>query len=212
MLKLKVCGLTDPSNIQKIIELGPEMIGLIFHSSSPRDVRQKNAIEFCAIIPPHIKRVGVFVDSDLNFIEETIARYKLDIIQLYHEDISTFQDLRKKVKIIKAISVNTKVDLIKTNNYADQADIFLFDTKGEKPGGNGIKFDWRILQNYKDKVPFILSGGIGPDDAEAIKQVHHKQFYGIDINSKFEYKPGIKNINAIHNFKTQLYENDEYTK
>ncbi len=212
MLKLKVCGSTDPENIKQLVKLGPDMMGLIFYSSSQRDVSSKNVTEICEMIPSHIKRVGVFVDSDLNFIEEKIILYKLDLIQLYHEDISRFQDLRAKVKIIKAISVNTKTDLLRTYVYRDQTDLFLFDTKGAKPGGNGIKFDWRIIQNYKEKTPFLLSGGIGPNDAESIKQIYHEQFYGIDINSKFEIEPGIKNINAIQNFKTHLYENIEHNR
>ncbi len=212
MLKLKVCGSTDPENIKQLVKLGPDMIGLIFYSSSQRDVSSKNATEICETIPSHIKRIGVFVDSDLNFIEETIIRYKLDLIQLYHEDISSFQDLRSKVKIIKAISVNTGADILKTDNYIHQSDFFLFDTKGEKPGGNGIKFDWRIIENYKGKIPFLLSGGIGPNDAESIKQIYHEQFFGIDINSKFEIEPGIKNIETIHHFKTKLYDNTEHNR
>jgi len=212
MLKLKVCGLTDSLNIKQVIELEPEMVGLIFYAPSQRDVSTKNVLDLCAVIPPNIKRVGVFVDSDYNFIKVAIKKYQLNSIQLYHQDISSFQDLRKEVKIIKAIAVHTELDLIAAKQYTNQSDLFLFDTKGEKPGGNGLKFDWRILQNYKEKTPFMLSGGINVNDAAIIKKINHEQFYGIDINSKFEVEPGIKNIKAIQQFKTKLYENVEHNK
>ncbi len=210
MLKLKVCGLTDPQNIKKVIELEPDMIGLIFYSPSKRDVSDKGATELCEMIPSHIKRVGVFVDSPVNFISDVIEAFKLDVIQLYHDDMSSFQQLRSKVHIIKAISISKEADLLRTMDYITQADLFLFDTKGENPGGNGKKFDWRILQNYEGKLPFIVSGGIDENDADAIKQIQHAQFYGIDINSKFETKPGLKNIKAIQHFKKELYANIEH--
>ncbi len=212
MLKLKVCGLTDLENIKQLLELRPEMIGLIFYSTSQRNVSPKNASALCDIIPPEVKRVGVFVDSELPFITEIIEKCKLNFIQLYHQDISAFQELRSKVKLIKAISVNTAADLLSAEEYSDKADLLLFDAKGENAGGNGIKFDWRILEKYKGKTPFILSGGIDSDDANTIKKIDHERFYGIDINSKFEVAPGIKNIKTIQHFKTKLYESIEHNK
>lgn len=210
MLKLKICGATNPENIKELSSIKPDMIGLIFYSFSKRDISSKTASDICHAISPNIKRVGVFVDLEAPLVEFIIAEYKLDFIQLYHNDISDFQYLRTKVQIIKAISILKEIDLLSTIKYESQSDLFLFDTKGDKPGGNGFKFDWRILQKYKGKTPFMLSGGISPEDVNHVKQFNHQQLYGIDINSKFEIEPGIKNINTVKEFKTKLYENNKY--
>lgn len=212
MLKLKVCGLTNAENIKQLVKLNPEMIGLIFYLPSKRNVSIPNAFELCQVIPSHIDRVGVFVDAELPFITEAIEKCNLNFIQLYHQDISPFQELRSNVKLIKAIAVKTAADLLSAEEYADIADLLLFDAKGENAGGNGIKFDWQMLHNYKGKTPFILSGGIDIDDTKNIQQINHEHFYGIDINSKFEIKAGIKNIQKIQHFITTLYESFEHTK
>jgi phosphoribosylanthranilate isomerase len=209
MLKLKICGLTDPQNIKEIIELAPDMIGFIFYESSVRNIQDDNASKN---IPNSIQKVGVFVDADLTTIEAMIKKHQLNAIQLYHQDISLIQHLRTKVKLIKAIAVNTEADLSQAKLYEKQCDLFLFDTKGEKAGGNGIKFDWNILSSYEGEIPFILSGGIDISDVEHIKVLEHKKLYGIDINSKFEIKPGSKNIQKIKQFKKELYENIGHIK
>ncbi len=205
MLKLKVCGLTEPDNINKITALKPDMIGFVFYEASPRNYTGQ-------FISSTAKRAGVFVDAAPSLVEEKIKEFKLDLIQLYHENIEPFQYLRSQVKIVKAISIKTSEDLDRTKLYKDQCDVFLFDTKGENAGGNGFKFDWRIIDHYQGELPFILSGGIGPQDVDIIKQIEHKKLYGIDINSKFETAPGIKNIELIKQFKNELYANIEHIK
>jgi phosphoribosylanthranilate isomerase len=209
MLKLKICGLTDPQNIKEIIELAPDMVGFIFYPSSERNIQDDNASKD---IPHSIQKVGVFVDADQSTIETMIKKHQLNAIQLYHQDISPFQHLRSNVTFIKAISIRTEADLDQTQLYEQQCDFFLFDTKGEKAGGNGIKFDWRILTSYAGEIPFILSGGIDISDVKHIKAIKHKKIYGIDINSKFEIKPGSKNIQKIKQFKKELYENIGHNK
>jgi len=209
MLKLKICGLTDPQNIKEIIELAPDMVGFIFYQSSERNIQDDNASKD---IPHSIQKVGVFVDADLTTIESMIKKHRLNAIQLYHQHISLFQHLRTNVTLIKAIAVKTEADLGQTKLYENQCDLFLFDTKGEKAGGNGIKFDWRILTSYAGEIPFILSGGIDISDVKHIKAIKHKKIYGIDINSKFEIKPGSKNIQKIKQFKKELYENIGHNK
>ena len=163
------------------------------------------------LVSAYLERIKK-IDAIPNTIETTIAEFELDAIQLYHDDISVFQYLRPKVKIIKAIAIKTEADIANTKIYNDQCDLFLFDTKGEKAGGNGIKFDWHILSSYQSEKPFILSGGIDLYDVEVLRSINHQKLYGIDINSKFEIKPGIKNIKKIKQFKNNLYENIEHIK
>jgi phosphoribosylanthranilate isomerase len=209
MLKLKICGLKDPDNIKEIVKLEPDMIGFIFHEGSPRNIGTDQVFE---TIPETIQKVGVFVDAEPVFVELVSERFQLNAIQLYHHDIKPFQYLRSKLKLIKAVSVRSEKELEKIGTYEDQCDLFLFDAKGDKAGGNGIKFDWNIIQFYKGKAPFILSGGIGPGDTALIRSLDHRNLVGIDINSKFESEPGLKNIKTIQQFKKELYEKLEYNK
>jgi phosphoribosylanthranilate isomerase len=207
MLKLKVCGLKNPQNIKEIAELEPAMMGFVFHKGSPRDV---SSDQFNYEIPSQIEKVGVFVDSDLLYVESVIKRFQLNAIQLYHEDLKPFQRLRAKVKLVKAISIGSRSDIYKTRAYLQDCDLFLFDAKGENAGGNGIKFNWEILETYSGGTPFFLSGGIAPEDASLIKEFKHKNLIGIDINSKFELSRGIKNTELVKQFKNELHENIEY--
>lgn len=209
MLKLKVCGLKDPQNIKEIMALEPEMLGFIFHESSPRKILIDSVSRK---MPTAIEKVGVFVDSDPNYVDSMIKKFKLNAIQLYHEDLKPFQQLRKKIKLIKAVSIGSRSDIYKTRAYMQDCDLFLFDTKGKNAGGNGTKFDWEILDAYSGSIPFLLSGGIGSTDVEAIKNIDHNKLIGIDINSRFEIEPGIKNIEMIKQFKKELYENVEYNR
>jgi phosphoribosylanthranilate isomerase len=209
MLKLKICGLKDPENIKHIISLKPDMIGFVFYEKSPRNIAGN---EILSEIPADTEKVGVFVDSDPIYIDSAIKKFRLNAIQLYHEDLKPFQRLRTKVKLIKAISIENCSDIYKTRAYQQDCDTFLFDTRGKKAGGNGKKFDWEILHAYTGRIPFFLSGGISPADVPLIKKLKYENMIGIDINSKFELEPGLKNIEAIKQFKEELYENIEYLK
>lgn len=208
----------DADNIRDISALGVDMIGLIFYPLSPRYVQQFSS--GAGIIPDYAPdmgktplRVGVFVDDMPQNIVTRVYNYKLDYIQLYgNEPRETLENLRAtidpdikpKIKIIKAISVSSAEDIKKYKEYVGAADLFLFDTKCKTVGGSGEQFDWQVLQAYDGDVPFLLSGGIGPDDAERIKNFHHPKCIGIDLNSKFEIEPALKDVEKLKQFLVKV--------
>lgn len=208
----------DADNIRDISALGVDMIGLIFYPPSPRYVQQFSS--GAGIIPDYAPdmgktplRVGVFVDDMPQNIVTRVYNYKLDYIQLHgNEPRETLENLRAtidpdikpKVKIIKAISVSSAEDIKKYKEYVGAADLFLFDTECKTVGGSGEQFDWQVLQAYDGDVPFLLSGGIGPDDAELIKNFHHPKCIGIDLNSKFEIEPALKDVEKLKQFLVKV--------
>lgn len=177
-----------------------------------------------------IPRIGVFVDDDIENVLIQSMRFSLNCIQLhgnetreYCEDLNQgFKELIEmfnkeaqkhnpdvepfdgRIQIIKAISVNSAEDIQKYKDYVGAVDYFLFDTKCKQKGGSGVQFDWSVLDAYDGDVPFLLSGGIGPDDAERVKAIKHPMLGGIDINSKFEKEPGIKDVEKIKKFLEEL--------
>ena len=192
---VKVCGMRDAENIREVEALGIDMMGFIFYPKSSRYVSEQPAY-----LPQKCKRVGVFVNEDVENIKKIADNYALDFIQLHgHESIEDVQKLQDR-KVIKAFNIATKEDLDATVPYVGLVDYFLFDTKGPSVGGNGEKFDWSILDAYNGDTPFLLSGGIGPDDAERIKTFRHPKCIGIDLNSRFEIEPGIKDIVKLKTF------------
>ncbi len=208
----------DADNIRDISALGVDMIGLIFYPPSPRYVQQFSS--GAGIIPDYAPdmgktplRVGVFVDDMPQNIVTRVYNYKLDYIQLHgNEPRETLENLRAtidpdikpKIKIIKAISVSSAEDIKEYKEYVGAADLFLFDTKCKTVGGSGEQFDWQVLQAYDGDVPFLLSGGIGPDDAERIKNFHHPKCIGIDLNSKFEIEPALKDVEKLKQFLVKV--------
>ncbi len=208
----------DADNIRDISALGVDMIGLIFYPPSPRYVQQFSS--GAGIIPDYAPdmgktplRVGVFVDDMPQNIVTRVYNYKLDYIQLHgNEPRETLENLRAtidpdikpKIKIIRAISVSSAEDIKKYKEYVGAADLFLFDTKCKTVGGSGEQFDWQVLQAYDGDVPFLLSGGIGPDDAERIKNFHHPKCIGIDLNSKFEIEPALKDVEKLKQFLVKV--------
>lgn len=208
----------DADNIRDISALGVDMIGLIFYPPSPRYVQQFSS--GAGIIPDYAPdmgktplRVGVFVDDMPQNIVTRVYNYKLDYIQLHgNEPRETLENLRAtidpdikpKIKIIKAISVSSAEDIKKYKEYVGAADLFLFDTKCKTVGGSGELFDWQVLQAYDGDVPFLLSGGIGSDDAERIKNFHHPKCIGIDLNSKFEIEPALKDVEKLKQFLVKV--------
>lgn len=208
----------DADNIRDISALGVDMIGLIFYPPSPRYVQQFSS--GAGIIPDYAPdmgktplRVGVFVDDMPQNIVTRVYNYKLDYIQLHgNEPRETLENLRAtidpdinpKIKIIKAISVSSAEDIKKYKEYVGAADFFLFDTKCKTVGGSGELFYWQVLQAYDGDVPFLLSGGIGPDDVERIKNFHHPKCIGIDLNSKFEIEPALKDVEKLKQFLVKV--------
>lgn len=159
------------------------------------------------------KFVGVFVDDMPQNIVTAVYNYHLSYVQLHGDESPVMIDnLRRtlvpdivpQIKIIKAISVSSAEDLKRCEPYEGHVDLFLFDTKCKGYGGSGQKYDWSVLEAYTGQTPFLLSGGIGPDDADRLRDFHHPQCVGIDLNSKFETAPGMKDINLLQNFLHQL--------
>ena len=200
---IKVCGMREAENIREVEALGIDMMGFIFWPKSSRYVSERPEY-----LPKHVKRVGVFVNEDPEQVKRLAADYRLDYIQLHGqespEQISHLSPLTSHLSIIKAFNIATAEDLLQTQPYECLADLFLFDTKGKSVGGNGEKFDWDVLDAYHGSTPFLLSGGIGPDDAERVNAFHHPKCIGIDLNSRFELSPGLKDIDALRRFVNDI--------
>ena len=165
-------------------------------------------------LPENIKKVGVFVDASIQEISEKITQYQLNAVQLHGKETVMFCKNVKKlgVEVIKVFSIDASFNFNTLKEYVFAIDYFLFDTKGKLPGGNGITFDWNILKNYHFNIPYFLSGGIGTTEVDGLqtflKTSAGKKCCGIDINSRFETKPGFKNIIKVRKFKKLLYENE----
>ncbi|MFZ2431372.1 MAG: phosphoribosylanthranilate isomerase [Lutibacter sp.] len=201
-MKIKVCGMRESENISELMTLKPDYVGFIFYDKSKRFVADFPQIE----IPSTTKKVGVFVNETIEEIGEKVQKYDLDFVQLHGNETPEFCEklASKSIKIIKAFSVGENFDFSAIKPFEKHVSLFLFDTKGNNYGGNGIKFNWDLLQNYTGKTSFLLSGGISKNDAAEIKKFKHPAFLGIDINSGFELEPGLKNIKEIKEFKSLL--------
>lgn len=196
-LKIKICGLKDRQNLMEIVKLRPDYYGFIFYSKSERHMQN-------TLLPSDLsfvsgKKTGVFVNGNAEKILKDAREYGLDSVQLHGNGSP---ELCGKIKsenleVIKAFSVDKDFDFKETRAYENVSDFFLFDTKGKKTGGNGFAFDWRSLEKYDQQKPFFLSGGIGPENIENIRSVQGMNLYGIDLNSKVEISPGIKDIDKI---------------
>lgn len=199
-MTIKVCGMRDAENIREVEALGIDMMGFIFWPKSKRYVSEKPEY-----LPVSCKRIGVFVDESIEQVKHIADNYALDIIQLHGSESPDFARRLRSVcgdtiATIKAFNIATKEDLEATKPYEGIVDDFLFDTKGQSVGGNGEKFDWSVLEAYDGQTPFLLSGGIGPDDAERVKAFLHPKCIGIDLNSRFEISPGFKDVNKLREF------------
>ena len=191
----KVCGMRNAENIREVSALGIDLMGFIFWPKSSRYVSEPPSY-----LPTDCKRVGVFVDATLEDIRQHIHNYQLDIVQLHGHESPEFAKALKPAIIIKAFNIATAEDLKQTRPYEGIADYFLFDTKAQLPGGSGEQFDWSVLSQYEGTTPFLLSGGIGPDDAERIKAFNHERCIGIDLNSRFELAPALKDVHQLKEF------------
>ena len=206
MIRVKVCGMNNPGNVKEIAELNPDIIGFIFYPGSPRYVGNDPDLVLFNSIPPGIKKTGVFYNEDNHKILDLSIRTGLDMIQL-HGDESPMACLQLKssgLPVIKAFNIDRDFDFESLNQYMPGCDYFLFDTKSEKPGGSGKKFAWEKLEAYSLDKPFFLSGGISPDDAAEIKSIINRGLFAVDINSRFETSPGIKDAVRVKTFINEL--------
>lgn len=203
---IKTCGMRDADNIRAVSELRIDWMGFIFWAPSSRYVSEKPTF-----LPTRQKRVGVFVDARIEEVKSKADEYALDLIQLHGSESPAFCEWLKansRQQLIKAFNIATQEDLEQTRPYEGLVDYFLFDTKAKMVGGNGTQFDWSVLSAYQGNTPFLLSGGIGPDDAEKVRNFHHPQLAGIDLNSRFELSPALKDIEKLKQFITEYNEQD----
>lgn len=214
-LSLKVCGMQQAGNMIQVAELQPDYMGLIFYEKSPRYFDGE-----LPEIAPEIKKAGVFVNAGIQEIKKKVSKYNLNAIQLHGDESAGFaKDLKRELQqlgntpeIIKVFSVGDDFDFQEIKAFEGIVDYFLFDTKTDLRGGSGKDFNWQILKNYPSNTPFFLSGGIGPEHGKAIAELKNHFYrngkpgllYAIDVNSKFELKPGLKKLKELKDFKTQI--------
>jgi len=196
-MKIKVCGMRDADNIKAVAALNPDYLGFIFYDKSPRFVGNLPA-EALADIPSTINKVAVFVNESLENISTLVDKYNFDFIQLHGDETPDFcKAPRNEAIVIKAFGINSGFDFKQLNKYKNKVDLFLFDAKTESRGGSGQTFDWNILDKYDLEVPFFVSGGLGPDNIEVALKIDQPKFYGVDLNSKFEISPALKDIDKL---------------
>ena len=191
----------EAENIREVEQLKVDMIGFIFYPKSPRCL-----YELPAYMPVKAKRVGVFVNEDKKEIEIFADRFSLDYIQLHGNESPEYcHSLRATgLRLIKAFSIARRKDFENIGTYEESCDYFLFDTKCEQHGGSGNQFDWSMLNSYKGKKPFLLSGGINLYSPPTLKELRHPQLAGFDLNSRFETKPGLKDVERLRHFLEEL--------
>jgi len=211
---IKVCGMRNAENITSVMQLKVDLIGLIFYEKSPRFVEKDGLMESDIDAIKHIKakRVGVFVNAGIDLIANKIRLYDLDCVQLHGNETEAFcrqlqqlPEMKNKL-IFKAINISTENDLDLCAKYEGIADMFVFDTKSTLGGGSGMQFSWDVLDNYNGKTPYLLSGGISSSDAQRVAdfKASHKMCLGIDLNSRFETEPAVKNIGLLQTFINEL--------
>ncbi len=196
-MKIKICGLMHKDNLLEVENLQPDYFGFIFYPKSERYIRSTLAPSDLMKVPG--KKVGVFVNSPEEEIIKAAKEFHLNAIQLHGDESPQYcENLKNKnLEVIKAFRVDKDFDFSMTKEFRSCCNFYLFDTKGKKEGGNGFSFDWQLLNNYDQEVPFFLSGGIGPENVMEINTLRNMNLYGIDLNSRVEISAGIKDIKKI---------------
>ncbi len=199
-IKLKICGMREPDNILEVGELEPDLMGFIFYDRSPRCVPAGFMLP--SGLRKSIRKVGVFVNEGFDEITNKVRTHSLDFVQLHGNEPVTLSEKLKEtgVGVIKAFSIDQHFDFDELNPYKGVVDFFLFDTKGKFYGGNASTFDWSLLNQYDQEVPFFLSGGVSSENVHDIAKLKGMNIHGVDINSSVEIQPGLKDIDAINDF------------
>ena len=209
-LQIKVCGMTDPAQVTALGEMGVDYIGFIFYPASPRYVLGKINIEQIKAITGPFKKVGVFVNADKEEILRTVEAAGLDMVQLHGDEAPLLcEKIAENIPVIKAFRLLNNDDVLyKAIPYREIVDYFLFDTNTKSFGGSGKRFDWNILKDLPLEKPFFLSGGISwehLDDLRVFRKLSvAKSLISLDINSRFEKEPGVKDLDKIQAFLGQL--------
>ena len=204
--RLKVCGMKVPSNIEMVADLQPDYMGFIFYNGSKRFIADLSA-QFVKDLPSNIKRTGVFVNEELRIVVERVLEYGLHAVQLHGNESADYCSQLKAlldIEVIKAFGIDEQFDFEQLEAYADSVDYFLFDTQTPDYGGSGRTFNWGLLKKYVLDKPYFLSGGIDLESIDEINRIKDVRFYAIDINSKFELEPGLKDIDKLIDFKNML--------
>ncbi len=204
-MHIKVCGVTSVDQLQALQDIGVDYAGFIFYERSPRYIgKHELTAKVIADASLEIKRIGVFVNEDEEKIIEAVDEWGLTMVQLHGEESPAFcEKISNHVKTIKAFRVNEMESLsYKVSAYQDAVEYFLFDAMGEQYGGTGKQFNWGLIKEGHIQKPFFLSGGIGPDDATPVLNLRNDNpfCYAVDVNSRFEIEPGVKNMNLVRDF------------
>jgi phosphoribosylanthranilate isomerase len=210
-MRIKVCGMTKAEQVLQLDELGVEFAGFIFYPKSPRYVLSHMSKEQLKKLKgKHINKVGVFVNSPVEEVLQMVDACGLYLVQLHGDENPRYcEQIANYVTVVKAFRLREGEDILwRAKDYQDAADMFLFDTEGAGYGGTGKKFNWEILKGGNVRKPFFLSGGIQPEDVELLKAFEQesvaKDLFAVDINSKFELAPGLKDMNKIQAFVKEL--------
>jgi phosphoribosylanthranilate isomerase len=207
-IKWKVCGLRD--NIGDVVTLHPDYVGFIFYKKSPRYVGDDFLMP--GIDQLDIKKVGVFVNESMEFVFNTCIKYKLNYAQLHGNEAPEYCEVlhEKEIKIIKTFQVGEDFDFELLKPYESTIEFFLFDTKTKHYGGSGKTFDWSILKRYSLEKKYFLSGGLSLDNIGDLKNLDLSKIEAIDVNSKIEISPGLKNMDSLKTLKEKVLAlNDE---
>jgi phosphoribosylanthranilate isomerase len=203
-IKLKVCGMRESRNILEVSKLLPDYMGFIFYKKSPRFIGEQ--FKLPEDFPAEIKKVGVFVNASSDEMKKQQETFSLDVLQLHGDE--TPEQLRElkasKVTIFKVFSIDENFNFDTTKPFAEYADYFLFDTKGKNYGGNGQRFKWTILEKYDQSTPFILSGGLNPENIRQGRELQGMNLHGFDLNSGVESEPGLKDPDKIRSVQVEL--------
>jgi len=205
-MKVKICGMREEQNVIDILALKPDFVGFIFYPPSGRYVGENFDTKITDLVPKDCKKVGVFVNLPVADLMAIKILHKFDFVQLHgNESWEYCKELSwLDTKIIKAFSIDEEFDWNDVKNYERYCAYFIFDTKTIGFGGSGTKFDWEILKKYTGKVPFLLSGGVGLDDLDKIAKIKHQMLVGLDVNSRFETEPGVKDVQKLKKFIQQI--------
>ena len=205
-MKIKVCGMRDPQNILNLAELKPDYMGLIFYPKSKRFVADPDK-DILASLSGSISLTGVFVDEQEGDVVQKVLSYGLSAVQLHGAESPEYcRSLRTKlidslpnkhIELIKAFGIDQGFDFSSLEPYYELVDYFLFDTKTSEHGGSGIAFDWAVLDQYNGEKQFFLSGGLSPENIKGLFNLATKKIYALDLNSRFETEPGVKNIESL---------------
>jgi phosphoribosylanthranilate isomerase len=206
MLKVKICGLKFPHNISQLVEVKPDYMGFIFYPQSKRYCEGFFEAEFMEEIPSTIQKVGIFVNETAETIRKVIKKYSIDVVQLHGREAPEIcSQLKKDGKIVvKAFQIDQNFVFQHISKYKPFCDYYLFDTRSPIYGGSGQTFDWNLLQKYDNEKPFFLSGGIDIEHISTIKEITNLNIHAIDINSKFESSPGMKDVNKVAEFVKRI--------